>query len=597
MCIRDSGYTKQVNNAYSQKSLPPVSFSYQKHEWNKDVKFVSPENLANAPIGIYEPGYQWVDLYSEGLSGILTEQGTGLFYKENLGSGNFSNAKLITPKPSFTGIGNQLQLQELEADGTKYLSSYEGMNKGFFKINDEKEWEPFKAFEQLPNIDFNDANTKLLDLNGDGKAEVLITEDNLFVWYASLGEKGFETSRKVWQSFEEEKGPHIVFNDKEQSIFLSDINGDGLTDIVRIKNGSVSYWPNLGYGRFGAKVSMDNAPVFDHRGQFNAAFIKLADIDGSGTTDIIYLGKNQFKVWLNQSGNSFLPAPEIINPFLEITNLSQVSVVDFLGNGTGCIVWSSNQPKDQYQQLKYIDLMNSKKPHIMVAYKNNMGKEVELEYTASTHYYLNDRLEGKRWITKIPFPVHCLSKVVTYDRIMKTRFASEYSYHHGYYDHAEKEFRGFGRVEQKDAEDVTHFIKQSVGAMNNVIQQDLHQPPVLVKTWFHTGAFLDREKILNQFAHEYSQNAIHPENLLAEPALPDDLSIDEWRQALRACKTIMLRKEVYALDNTPLSDKPYSVEQQNCLIKLVQPKLENKNASFFVLNLSLIHISEPTRPY
>ncbi|NOT50227.1 MAG: insecticidal toxin complex protein [Chitinophagaceae bacterium] len=584
--VFSTGYIKQINNTYTQKSLPPASFSYQKHEWNKDIKNVTRENVVHSPVGIYEPGYQWVDLYSEGLNGILTMQGEGLFYKQNLGDGAFSKAQLITPKPSLAGTDGQLQLQELESDGTKYLSRYDGILKGFFKINDETEWEPFKPFEQLPNIDFNDSNIRLLDLNGDGKAEILITEDNVFSWYPSMGEKGFDTLRKVQQHTDEEKGARIVFNDQEQSIFLSDMNGDGLTDIVRIRNGSVCYWPNLGYGKFGAKVSMDSAPVFDHPGQYNAAFIKLADIDGSGTTDIIYLGKNKFQVWLNQSGNSFLAAPEEINPFPEITNLSQISVIDFLGNGTSCILWSSKQTKDQHQPLRYIDLMNSKKPHIMAGYKNNMGKEVELTYTASTYYYLKDREEGHPWITKLPFPVHCLSKVVTYDRIMKTRFASEYSYHHGYYDHAEREFRGFGRVEQKDAEDVTHFIKET--GSNNLIQQDLHQPPVLIKTWFHTGAFLDQEKILTQFAHEYSQNTIHQENLLPQPVMPGDLSINEMRQALRACKGMMLRKEVYALDNTPLSDKPYTVEQQNCLIRLVQPGLENKYASFIVLNSETI---------
>ena len=195
----------------------------------------------HAPSGIYEPGYQWVDLYSEGLNGILTEQANGLFYIQNLGEGNFTEAKLVSPKASFTGIGNELQLLELEADGTKYFAGYSATDKGFFKIDDDLQWQPFVPFKQLPNIDFNDAHTKLLDLNGDGKGEILITEDNLFAWYPSLGEKGFDELRRVWQQVDEEKGPHIVFNDKEQSVFLSDMNGDGLTDIVRIKNGSVCY--------------------------------------------------------------------------------------------------------------------------------------------------------------------------------------------------------------------------------------------------------------------------------------------------------------------------------------------------------------------
>ena len=58
---------------------------------------------------------------------------------------------------------------------------------------------------------------------------------------------------------------------------------------MRIRNGEVCYWPNLGYGRFGAKVTMDDAPWFDAPDQFDQRRIRLADIDGSGTTDIIYL--------------------------------------------------------------------------------------------------------------------------------------------------------------------------------------------------------------------------------------------------------------------------------------------------------------------
>ena len=62
------------------------------------------------------------------------------------------------------------------------------------------------------------------------------------------------------------------------------MSGDGLIDIVRIRNGEVCYWPNLDYGKFGAKVAMDNAPLFDHPDSFNPAYLRLADIDGSGTT-------------------------------------------------------------------------------------------------------------------------------------------------------------------------------------------------------------------------------------------------------------------------------------------------------------------------
>ncbi len=50
-------------------------------------------------------------------------------------------------------------------------------------------------------------------------------------------------------------GPAIVFADLQQTIFLADMTGDGLTDIVRIRNGEICYWANKGYGCFSAKVT------------------------------------------------------------------------------------------------------------------------------------------------------------------------------------------------------------------------------------------------------------------------------------------------------------------------------------------------------
>lgn len=64
--------------------------------------------------------------------------------------------------------------------------------------------------------------------------------------------------------------------------------------------------------------------------------------------------------------------------------------------------------------------MNSKKPHIMGFYKNNLGKEVSLNYTASTKFYIKDKLAGKSWITKLHFPVHCISTTETREKIQAT---------------------------------------------------------------------------------------------------------------------------------------------------------------------------------
>ncbi len=174
------GYIKKPDETYTHKNLPPIEFEYQKHEWNTDVKSISPDALVHAPAGLDEPLYQFTDLFNEGLSGILTEQADGWYYKHNLGDGKFEQAKLVSPKPSFAGLGSQLQLADLDADGEKQLVSYSSQPKGYFELSDEDEWQSFRTFESLPNIDFSDANTRMVDLNGDGMPDVLITEDNVF---------------------------------------------------------------------------------------------------------------------------------------------------------------------------------------------------------------------------------------------------------------------------------------------------------------------------------------------------------------------------------------------------------------------------------
>lgn len=570
-----------TTNSYSTKHLPDLEIAYQSHEWNTNVEKLSPDHSIHAPAGPADLRYLWIDLFSEGISGILTEQANGWFYKSNLGNGSFSRAKVVAPKPSFSGlIAGSVAIQELEGNGVKCLVQYDNEPKGFFKLTPEEEWEPFQTFESFPNIDTRDPNMRPMDLNGDGLADLVFTEENTMRWYPGAGENGFEVPRTVAKAVDEEKGPAILFADRSQSIFLADMSGDGLTDIVRIKNGEVCYWPNLGYGHFGAKVAMENAPLFDFTGNFNQAYLRLADIDGSGTIDIVYLGKNDFRVWMNQNGNGWTEQPQIIPAFPGINNLSDVSVLDFLGSGTACIVYSSALPQDARQPLQYIDLMGSRKPSLFNGYHNNCGKEVTLEYKSSTHFYLEDKKEGNEWITRLPFPVHCISKTTVEDKIRETVFTCSYRYRHGYFDHLEREFRGFARVEQLDTEEFSQF---KINAARNVVEEDLHQPPVRTVSWFHIGAYLRRKKILHQCENEYFSNGDFAEYDLPEPIIEDDLSSQELREAYRACKGLPLRRETYAEDNTDKSTYPYSASQSTVEIRRIQLQGQNKHASFLVI--------------
>jgi hypothetical protein len=218
---------------------------------------------------------------------------------------------------------------------------FAGANFGFYERTYDERWASFTAFTSVPVLDWSDPNLRFVDLTGDGHADILISEDEAFCWYPSLAEAGFASAQRVHKALNEEEGPRLVFADAGQSIYLADFSGDGLTDLVRVRNGEVCYWPNLGYGRFGAKVTMDRAPCFDAPDLFDQRRIRLADIDGTGVTDIIYLGGDGVDLYFNQSGNSWSPARHLF-AFPAIDNLA--SCRPRICWGTAPPVWCGHRP-------------------------------------------------------------------------------------------------------------------------------------------------------------------------------------------------------------------------------------------------------------
>jgi len=629
VAVEQAGYYRRADQTYSRKAIPPLAFEYQPIGWDMTAHAAPAEALVDAPGGLSEP-WRLVDLLGEGIAGILREAGAGWHYKRNRGAHpqtgepRFERARILERRPNLAGLADAtISLEDLDASGEKQVVSFAPQVSGYSALRHDA-WEPFRPFDSVTNLDLRDPTVRRIDLTGDGRLSILLAGDDAFVWYASRGREGYGPAERVLRALDEESGPKVVFAEAEQTIFLADMSGDGLTDIVRIRNGEISYWPNLGHGRFGARVPMAGAPVFDVADRFDPARVRLAGLTGTGPSDLLYLGADGIRAWLNQAGNGWSASVEI--PSLPPRDaFHDIQLADLFGRGTPCLVWSARLPDASEPPLRYLDPMGGRKPHLMTRCINNLGKETLIEYRSSTVDYLRDRDAGLEWATRLPFPVHVVARQVLIEHLAGTRLASTYEWHHGYWDPAEREFRGFGRVDRTDSEDFEAWATSGGGP--GVIVREQFQAPVLTRTWYHVGAFEDSTRLLGRYAGEYwpaAHDTAFPALALGlvEPALPegriaaaqgvlDPLAIArltpaEMREAQRACKSLVLRQEVFALDAPAVGPTaaqlerqmlPYTVATHSCHVQLLQPRAGNAHAVFLVVEDEALKIGYDRNPH
>jgi len=578
--ITHRSFQRDEAGAYHDRALPPVSLRYSATRI-ADVVSVPAADLPNLPAGIAGDRYRWVDLDGDGMPGVLAEVDGAWHYQPNRGDATFGPIQTLPARPALAMLAPaRQQFVDLAAEGRADLVDFGASPPGYHG-RDGDGWSGFVPFTALPTIDWAAGNLRFADLTGAGRADALVAEDDLVTWYASQGRDGFAGPAWHRQPGDERDGPRVAFDDGTGTMFLADMCGDGPADIVRVRNGDVCYWPNLGYGRFGRRVTLGNAPRFDTDDAFDPARIRLADVDGSGPADLLYLGRDGVQIYFNRGGNLLTDA-RVIDAPLATGDIAAVTVVDLLGDGTACLVWNSALPADSGHPMRYLPLLvpatagnATRKPYLLTEVDNNMGAVTEVEYTPSTRFMLDDARLGRPWVSRLPFPVQCVSRVSIRDRWRRATVTSRYTYHHGCFAGAEREFRGFGRIEQTDTEDYASFAADHAASPFVTADRTLHQPPVRTVTWYDTGE-PGNSTTGEFFAARYRLTGPFRELPPPAPELPDRLGAREWREARRACRGTMLRQEAYELGPGGTPARLYTVTQHRRRVRQLQPAGPNR---------------------
>ncbi|MBD8170346.1 SpvB/TcaC N-terminal domain-containing protein, partial [Erwinia persicina] len=544
------------------RTLPPLTFDWQ--------AFTLPATAINdwqqrddlEKMNLLQP-YQLVDLNGEGLAGILYQDGGAWWYRAPVRqAGDDADAVTwgkATPLSSIPALREGGMLADLNGDGyLEWVVTAPGV-AGRYERTPEREWLHFTPLSALP-VEYAHPRLQLADINGAGLTDLALVGPKSVRLYSGTGE-GWERAQTVMQS----AGITLPVpgTDARVMVAFSDMAGSGQQHLVEVRADGVRYWPNMGHGRFGAPVSL---PGFSQpAASFNPEQLYLADVDGSGTTDLIYALSDHLLVYRNQSGNSFAAPFSVSLPDgVRYDRTCSLQLADILGLGVASLVLTVPHPVPR----SWVCHLSGNKPWLLNAMNNSMGASHALHYRSSAQFWLDEKAEavaaGKSApASYLPFALHTLCRTEVTDEITGNRLVSTVRYRHGAWDGREREFRGFGFVEVTDTDTTA-----GPGTSGDI------SFPAVSRSWYATGLPAVDECLADEywrgdaaaftgFTPRFTTGSGEDEQVYA----PDNVTAF-WLN--RGLKGALLRNELYGADEGSQSGVPYTVTESRPQVRMVE---------------------------
>ncbi|HEX5717699.1 MAG TPA: SpvB/TcaC N-terminal domain-containing protein, partial [Thermoanaerobaculia bacterium] len=534
------------------QELPPLDLGYTRFE-PAERDFFPLSGRGDLPArSLADRDLELVDLFGNGLPDILEMNGSVRYWR-NRGGGSFDLPREMATAPAGLRLGETgVQLLDADGDGRADLLVSRGSVSGFYPLAYGGLWDrrSFRPFAAAPTFSLEDPEVRLVDLNGDGVTDAIRAGSRLECFFQEAHHGWSEVravERRALAAF-----PDVNFSDPR--VRWADMGGDGLQDVVLVHDGRIEYWPSQGWGDWGRRVVMRHSPRLPEG--YDPRRILLGDVDGDGAADLLYVEDGRVTLWINRSGEGW-SAPVVIRGTPPVSDTDSLRLADVLGNGIAGLLWSADAGRPVRDRLHFLDFTGGTKPYLLDATDNHAGAQTRIGYASSTRHYLADEARpGMRWRTPLPFPVQVVARVEMTDGVSGGRLVNEYTYHHGYWDGAEREFRGFGRVDQLDTFSLT--VEETVAAPPG------YSHPLETRTWFYQGPVGDELGPWEEpdRSHEYWPEDPPAFERPAEMAgMLASLPRRARREALRTLRGRVLRTEVYARDGSGREGRPYLVSE------------------------------------
>lgn len=471
---------------------------------------------SNSPPALLDdPSVELVDLNGDGLADLLWTDGGHLAYL-NLGESQAGATRFIrwkngqsmageaqarTYSLASSGAGGTegVHLADMDADGLADLV-VSSTDVSYFPNTGRASWgnRLFMSVQgTAPPSPFGEATVRTADVDFDKRMDIVQSDvsggsRNGYVAWFNKGNQKYSPAYVAGPT-NDGSGPFSQdFN--LATVHIADLNGDRVPDVAEVLDNEVVLTTGLGYCSFGAPLHLPLGVTLD-TDQMQRA--KLTDVTGDGLADLVIErahGDGELWFWVNCGTNGFAPRRVVTGLPVTASTTSAIRWADLNGNGTVDYVFTDPASSAKIRVVDLGELINcGSTPNLLIAITNGIGRVTLIGYESSTKYRLDDNARGQAWTNTMPFPVQVVSAVTNLDSLGH-QYVSRFVYHEGFYDAAQKQFRGFARVEQID-------------------EGDAMAPTLVSRSYFDVGQSFEsmKGKLLRQTAETQSGQVFYDE--------------------------------------------------------------------------------------
>lgn len=424
----------------------PLTFGYSGFDPAQfEVRWVEADAGTPQPPPLSDPETALLTLDDLPLPGVLANRSGRHIYWPNPGGGGWGFPRVLSDAPFANSFAAQgVQFIDMNGSGSADMLVGVGSNplNGYYQNGGAQGFTQFTPYPAQARVlpPFESGGVRLCDIQGDGVVDALYSAGRGLVGFRNRGRQGWASPTIA---------PNLSGVDfKDPLVFMTDMTGDGMPDIVRVRSGQVEYWVNLGQGRFGERQVMAASPRLEgiHRAPEQ---IFLIDVDGDGCSDLVRISASGIELYVNRSGRSFAPRQSF--PTIPAPLPGSVRSVDLDGRASRGLLYNSQRAgRTGYV---YANWDQATPPYLLQRVDNGVGLVSEIEYAPLVEMARLDRQEGRLWDTFMPFPLWVVRATRETDTTSGRSTEMRYRYHDGHFDPLFRRFQGFRHVDRREIGD------------------------------------------------------------------------------------------------------------------------------------------------